>query len=282
MSNVILDTFNKTIGRRFKSSIQTYKKNIALLSGTVFVSMVSFSSSVAIATPNQTQTLRTSANSVAYHPPSYPSAEEQIDYFLEIAMGSEYGNASSRIRKWDSDLYIHVQGDPTAQDLTSLQTIVTELNGLIDTVDLHILDDSPRSRRRANVTMHFVPVTEFSQHVPEYHPGNLGYAWVWWQDNTIYDATILISTDNVTQQERTHLIREELTQSLGLLQDSFRYEDSIFFQQWTSTAAYSDLDQAIIKMLYHPAIEPGMSRRRVLNTLNDYPELIASRSTPGQ
>ena len=32
----------------------------------------------------------------------------------------------------------------------------------------------------------------------------------------------------------------------------------MFYQGWTETGAYSDLDEMVIEMLYLPEIEPGM------------------------
>jgi hypothetical protein len=48
-----------------------------------------------------------------------------------------------------------------------------------------------------------------------------------------------------------HLLREELTQSLGLFNDSYKYENSIFQQRWTTTTEYADIDKKIIQILYN-------------------------------
>ncbi len=57
-----------------------------------------------------------------------------------------------------------------------------------------------------------------------------------------------IETKNTTQQK--HLLREELTQSIGFPNDSYRYKNSIFQQKWTEVTKYSELDKKIIKMHY--------------------------------
>ena len=44
-----------------------------------------------------------------------PTAEV-LDYFLEIALGVEFGETSPVIRKWSGDLRIQVHGNPTADD----------------------------------------------------------------------------------------------------------------------------------------------------------------------
>jgi hypothetical protein len=47
------------------------------------------------------------------------------------------------------------------------------------------------------------------------------------------------------------VLREELTQSLGLCNDSWEYPNSIFYQGWSTNTEYSDLDKEIIQMLYN-------------------------------
>ena len=48
-----------------------------------------------------------------------------------------------------------------------------------------------------------------------------------------------------------HLLREELTQSLGLFNDSWDYPESIFYQAWTTTTEYAPIDSELIDMLYN-------------------------------
>ncbi|MGF1498874.1 MAG: DUF2927 domain-containing protein [Elainellaceae cyanobacterium] len=202
-------------------------------------------------------------------PGSYSA--EQINYFLEVALGSEFGGASQRIRKWRDDIYIRVNGTPTSEDRQTLNGIVSDLNRILDQSDPNSLNVTvlpPGDRRQANIDIHFAPHTQFRQIEPNYQPGNLGFAWVRWQNDEIYTSRILISTIDVNQRERSHLIREELTQSLGLLRDSYRYPDSIFYQGWTETNAYSVMDEAVISLLYRSDIEPGMDNNRVRRQLS--------------
>lgn len=191
-----------------------------------------------------------------------PLNQETIDYFLEIALGSEWGNSSSTIRRWTQNLRIQPMGTLSQADRNTLETVVSELNQLTNgQVSLQIVQENP------NVQIYFVPEAEFSRYEPNYVPRNLGFFWARWNNNGIYNSRILISTTGVSQTERSHLIREELTQSLGLMRDSYRYEDSIFQQRWTQTNQFSDMDRAIIQLLYRPDIRPGMSREEVLAQL---------------
>ncbi len=194
--------------------------------------------------------------------PKRKYTSEETNYFKEIALGAEFTTNPSLIRKWQGDLRIQVIGSPTSEDLKTLKTVTDEINNLISGINLKIVDNSP------NVKIHFVPVSEFKKYEPNYQPGNDGYAWVNWnQNNVIYSANILIAKTGVNQKERSHLIREELTQSLGLLRDSYKYKNSIFYQPWTDINQYSQLDKTLIQMLYQPEILPGMTKSQVANFL---------------
>ncbi|MDX2213284.1 MAG: DUF2927 domain-containing protein [Oculatellaceae cyanobacterium bins.114] len=191
-------------------------------------------------------------------------SQEQINYFLAVALGGEFGNSSAAIRKWQGDVRIKYFGSPTSDDLSTLETVIADVNELTHgSIQLELVDTNP------NIEIYFVPESSFSRYEPNYRPRNLGFFWTWWnRDNILNRARVLITTDGVTQQERSHLIREELTQSLGLMQDSYAYRSSIFYQGWTDVTQYTELDKTLISLLYRPEVQPGMTRSQVLATLN--------------
>ena len=190
--------------------------------------------------------------------------QEQIDYFTKIALGTEFGEQTPVIKKWTENIRIKVGGEPTEEDLQTINNIVSNLNELIAGINIKLVD------KNENLVIAFSPESEFSAIDPNYVPTNYGFFWALWHDDNyvIYNASILIASADITQRERSHLIREELTQSLGLMNDSNKYNDSIFFQQWTDVIEFSDLDRAVIKLLYLKKIKPGMSKEQVLKILN--------------
>lgn len=189
--------------------------------------------------------------------------KEEMEYFFEIALGTEYGTSEANIKKWTENIKIMVQGAPTEVDSQTLNQIVDELNGILNGIKLAVVSQNP------NIEIHFLPESDFSLIEPNYVPTNYGFFWVNWSINgSIYHARILISTDHVTQQERSHLIREELTQSLGLMKDSYRYPDSIFYQGWTEVTRYLPIDSTVIEILYRSEIRPNMTGEEVVEVLN--------------
>lgn len=57
---------------------------------------------------------------------------------------------------------------------------------------------------------------------------------------------------------------------MGLMSDSWKYPDSIFYQGWTATGAYSKLDRAIISILYNPKIKSGMGKKELERVLKNF------------
>jgi len=185
--------------------------------------------------------------------------QEEVNYLLEIALGVEFGDSGSVIRKWSGEVRISVFGSPMEEDLTTLDNVINDINELTrEQVTLQVANESP------DITIWFVPLSEMHQYEKNYVLGNWGFFWTWWtSSNEIYRANVLISSDKPSQKERNHLIREELTQSLGLMNDSWTYRDSIFYQGWTTVQEYSDIDRKIVEMLYLKKIQSGSNREQI-------------------
>ena len=148
--------------------------------------------------------------------------EDEIAYFLEIAIGAEFGNGNAVVHKWVQDLRVQVKGSPSSEDEDLFRQIMAEINELIKGVRLDLVNEDP------NVEIYVVPQEEFPNYLSTYVPGNIGFFWVNFNaQQELYRSTILIDS-NQSSGIRAHLIREELTQTLGLMRDSWRYSSSIF------------------------------------------------------
>ena len=187
---------------------------------------------------------------------------DQVEYFGEVAFGTETGEATPILRKWAGSPRIKVSGAPTHQDLASLDRVVRDLNELAPSLGVAVVEEGH------TVELHFMPPEAFGDVEPNFEPGNLGYFWAWWnRQQEITYARILIATDGVTQAERSHLLREELTQVLGLMRDSWTYPQSIFYQGWTDTGDYADIDRTLVEMLYRADLRAGTTRDAALDVL---------------
>ena len=202
----------------------------------------------------------------AYFQPAAPVDPEPdlqagaMEYLSEIGFGGEYGSSEQIIHKWTQDVRIKVQGSPTEADLQALEQVVSELNFMVEVINLELVNEA------ANLEVYYSPESQFSDIEPTYVEGNMSFFRVWFdQEGAIQEGRVLIASEGTTQSERIHLIREELAQSLGLFKDSWQHSDSIFYEGWTTVDKYGPLDEATIRLLYQPEVEPGMNRSQVLS-----------------
>ncbi|MDF2629849.1 MAG: Bacterial domain protein [Symbiobacteriaceae bacterium] len=185
--------------------------------------------------------------------------DEVLDYLEEVALsGFEFGEAPEVAYKWTHDIDVSVSGALTQADRTVIDDVIADLNDLIAPRRVNLVPDG------GDVTVWYGPSEEFSNRLSSYTPGNLGYFSIrFGRDYSIQSATILIASE-IDVAARAHLLREELTQSLGFFQDSRQDPLSIFQQKWTLTQDYSELDRAIIPLLYDARVKPGMSPKQVI------------------
>ena len=177
---------------------------------------------------------------------------DEIDYFLDIALGFEFGGAPRIVRKWRSDVRLRVNGGPSVTDNQTMTQVIEDINALTSTVDIVSVVDAPM------IEVHFVPERQFASILPNWVPGNVGFFAVAFDaQQYINRAVVLISTD-INQDLRNHLIREEVTQSLGLGRDSPSHPESAFYSQFSLTTTFAPIDEAIVELLYRPELTVGM------------------------
>lgn len=181
-------------------------------------------------------------------------SKEEISYFIETALGAEFGSTGGVVHKWTDNIRIKVKGSPTDEDMKTLNEVISDLSQLIYDIEINTVIFDP------NITIYFTSMEEFSSIEPNYVSGNMGFFWGWWDESgALYKGRILIAKEGINQKERSHLIREELTQSLGIMNDSYEYRDSIFYQEWTDTESFAEIDRAVISILYDSRVELEMT-----------------------
>ena len=176
-------------------------------------------------------------------------SKKERDYFNKIAKSSEY-NGSCEISRWKSDMRIFVKGEKPDYLMDELKKIVSELNEIIDPIDIVIVDDEEES----NYKILFGSEEEYNDldHSSKEHTPNNWGLFVINSGKEIRRGTMYVDIYRCESIEgQKHLLREELTQSLGLTNDTYDYPQSIFYQNWTETTEYTPIDRALIDMLYN-------------------------------
>lgn len=196
--------------------------------------------------------------------------QETINYFADVALGFEFGGASLITRKWKENVLIDVSGDMPDYLLQELDDIIAELNDLItDGVTLSIVEQG----QAANLSIFFGSGTAYAEVNPsalQYVNNNRGLFFVNWDGTQNLNwADMYVDTERVEEVFQRHLLREELTQSLGLAMDRPEYPESIFQTSWTSTTEYADIDKELIRLLYHPDVVSGLNELQVREMLEE-------------
>ena len=177
--------------------------------------------------------------------------EEEISYFNEIARSSEYSDQDKGlVCKWESDVNIFVTGEDSPELVSELEKIVGELNGIINPININIVNN----KSDANYIICFGSESDFHNITPSsvnYTEHNWGL-FIINSGQVIRQGSMYVDTHRCTTLDgQKHLLREELTQSLGLCNDSYKYDNSIFQQAWTTTTEYAPIDIKLIDMLYN-------------------------------
>ena len=196
--------------------------------------------------------------------------ESVVEYFNEIALGFEFGSASEVTRKWKNDMKIFVGGTKTPIMMDELQRVIQEINALAtDGFSASVVTDSLES----NFYIFLGSGGDYAKKFPSVLNlvlSNWGLFNVYFDaSNIIYGGIMYVDIDRASNIEEKHLLREELTQSLGLAKDSNRYPDSIFQANWTSTTEYSNIDKDLVRLLYHPSMQIGLDRMQSAELLRE-------------
>ena len=192
----------------------------------------------------------------------YP--EEALEYFLEIGFGAEHFNVLVRpiVKKWRKDIRIKLYGNHTREDEREIDKIADELS---DLTGLNIRREDTKS----NVNVYFVDPDKgenqdtWSRFIPNLR--GLAFPLNNIKNCIIYGAKIWI--DRTTKGEaRKSVLREELTQILGLLKDSYAHPNSIFHHT-DSPVEFAEVDREVIRILYDERVEPCMTKLEVRRVL---------------
>lgn len=148
---------------------------------------------------------------------------------------------------------------------SELDSIISELNTLLDT---NLVISRTRNIANATLKVYLTDRNTYQMTLPSYiilTGDNVGFANLNWGSNgEIYAGSafvdmVTLTTDNNLQR---HVIHHELMHTLGLLGHvTSREFNSVLFAQpnFPYPVIYTSFDKKMMKLLYNPAIKPGMN-----------------------
>lgn len=212
-----------------------------------------------------------------------------IEYFNEIALETEYFDNPDKITKWRKpmSLYVYKQGSFKEQ-MATLTSTIKDINNLSsDGFRIEITNDY----KNANAFLYLCRKDELGTLAPKfdkllndsvsYHYSGFSYVEFKWTNFVITKALMFVDAD-ASMEEQKHSIVEELTQSIGLVNDSDKFPESIFYDNKTGTKSsnskYSKMDISLISFLYNPQMKPGYKSKTaeivIKNILKDENEAL--------
>lgn len=192
--------------------------------------------------------------------------------FVEVALGQEYREGYSKLKRWDKPLTLKVSTD------VQLPQVIDELiDEQLRLLRLAAGVSFTRVPQDANLHLYFTTRKKMQAVWREYAAGEIpGDALCVSQISAkgtgeIVRAFILIPVDRASERGKLlSCIVEELTQSLGLINDSPDLYPSIFNDE-SNNQMMTSLDWLLLRTLYDAELEAGMNldevRRQVPQVL---------------
>lgn len=201
------------------------------------------------------------------HSPMYIDGlevEEVIQYFNEVCLDAEIINSGNAhlLQKWNEPIYYKLNGDPTQQDINVVNNFTNWLNTIDGFPGIYEAQDS----QNANLQIHFCTQTDMLTLMGEGFTGLDGAVTFWYANDIIYNAIICCRTD-LSQVLRNSVILEEIYNGLGPIQDTQLRPDSIIYSGYSEPQHLTDIDELILKLLYHPQLQCGMTAAECENAI---------------
>lgn len=190
----------------------------------------------------------------------------ELQYFMDTAYGNDVEKGhTDRLLKWTGNVKIRLNGDYDKEDSLYAVRVVRELNAIIEPIDLSIVAENP------NIEVHFLRQRDFK--VVNHRLADMkfaGFSYNRWL-RSLRSATIVINKGILERDYRNHLIREELTQCMGLFFDSYTYPKSIFQEdQIYWNLPYDTIDIKLIELLYNDGLPSGLKKSEFRSMLMEY------------
>lgn len=206
-------------------------------------------------TPTATPTsIPTPAHSALYVPGV--SVEDVITYFNEVCLDAEFVNSgdATRVQKWTTPIRYVLNGNYTDMDLQVLGNMITRLNTIEGFPGMYEAEEA----YQANLRIHFCTQQEMIDLLGSNFANMDGGVTFWYSENRIYDEIICYRWD-IGQHVRNSVILEEIYNGLGPVQDTNLRPDSIIYAGYSEPQSLTQVDELILKLLYHPDIKCGMN-----------------------
>ena len=189
-----------------------------------------------------------------------------LKYFLDIVLKNEFEKKIQKCKKWESNINLYTFFEKYNISLDNeINNIINDINNLSDTIKIY----RTTNIKDSNVKVFLSSRDTFKKHISrenwKYLNDNYGFGRIFYNNNFIISQALvyvdIYKTDNLDCQK--HLLREEITQILGMPND-INLKKSIFNKDWECITQYSKFDTMIIKLFLSDKIQAGMDKKKII------------------
>ncbi len=197
--------------------------------------------------------------------------EQVIQYFVEVALYGEYEGYRGYLMRYESPVTYYVMGEPDGEDIRQLAKLAEALNDVPGYPGI----TQTWNENEANIKVMFSEEIEYESYFGVSVPnGSWGYSNVWFYTDPsmlgeISNTYVWISNSAWPRLDRNSIICEEFIQGMGMLNDPEYGFYSIFDQHRNDCDWPSDLDWAVVYLLYDPRMERSASEAQIRETAQD-------------
>jgi hypothetical protein len=193
---------------------------------------------------------------------NFTQNDSVVKYFHMVAKGSEFGTFDGYCKYYE-DIRVYVFDQKNTEFLNELDSIIKELNGVIDGLEIYLVNDI----KDANLLVHFKSESNLRSYHDYYenyfntrvskNSRIVGLAHsVFYIDSynspikKIQRSSIWVSTETSFDMMK-HTLREEFIQAIGLFNDVDLYPNSVFYKGYSYPTKYNNIDLEVLGMLYN-------------------------------
>lgn len=185
-----------------------------------------------------------------------------LEHVLSVLTSNEYGSRRRYTVRWPDSPSLAIIGGSDAHRQLVLK-LAGELSDIIAPLAISIVDDPVD----ADIRLYFDDQAALDAIARaegfEFVPGNAGLFWGWWDNRGRLSRMVILIQDRWAADDpfMQHLLLEEMTQSLGLMNDSPRFPESVVYETPTSSGSATtlgDLDTQTLSLLY--SLRPGVRK----------------------
>ncbi|WP_142784931.1 DUF2927 domain-containing protein [Changchengzhania lutea] len=189
--------------------------------------------------------------------------------FLDLAFNQEFGGGSEELRKWNNDISIYIVGNAPTETMNEINVIISEISDLNTDLKVRLVQDMDN----ANLILFLGLKPDY---IVDIEPSALGlaedargFANILWNTSfEIVKASICIDViNNPDLSTQKHIIREELGQAFGLINDTV-LDDTSMFHETIENSNYSETDLEFMTLMLSNSLEPGMCQSEALKFIN--------------